>query len=282
MSVLHFDEALVKIHTTGVIAETVSMDSSNQLRPTYTIGRRQPLGQEPEGPQETNLQISYFFDINSDPVFRNTEFLKQLEDDKNPTKLKISVAGITGDYYLESFNIESAPNQTTKASASFISFWPLSGKLQSSNEEITGDFDFSHGWTTLVRSQDGYLQAPTYSLSYNFEANWQPTYKIGQKLPLQVNLMSANETINLTKDDYTHISFSGEDPCDNLFSCGSDQIEFIGVSIACDSGILDNLDKGINQHFPSIDLTGSKITESNLSIEVDDFARNQLILRNFY
>ena len=69
----------------------------------------------------------------------------------------------------------------------------------------------SHGWTSFISSATNYKDIPTYSFEYNLNARWQPIYIIGNKYPIQIQLLGGQESLKLVRDVYKEVQFSGEE-----------------------------------------------------------------------
>jgi hypothetical protein len=172
------------------------------------------------------------------------------------------------------------PNSTVKASASFVSYHPLTGDVgtkRTGENAITYNKSNSlaHGWTTFITNSGTAREVPIYEFSYQFRAQWNPIYTIGHTYPRQVQLLSAGEMIVLDKDDFRHIAFSGEKATDAFQSIYGDDfnIDMIRLQLKCDEDATKKLEIG---------MSGGVIVNSRLQTQVGEMIRTKIgINRNY-
>ena len=95
--------------------------------------------------------------------------------------------------------------------------------------------------------------------------------KIGQKTPTQVTLMSANETMNFTRDVFNHIDFTGSG-ITGVFNTDDSKIDVYSVSFLCE---------GTPSLF-NIDISGGKVKQEEVSVGLDDFVKVRTNVQKFY
>lgn len=274
---------MIFINRSGVLAESASIQSKNNLSPIYSIGKKGVVSQEQDGPIENQFDISYYLDLNREPSFA------QIDRIKNITGLfsgiTISIANISGlNCYLTDYKIGINPNSLVKVDASFVSYENLTGSLGVKPTGVISISDFSGnlamGWTTHVVSGTSYLNAPIYNFNYSFSVEWEPSYILGRQTPIQVDFISAKESFDFVRDTYNFINITGEEVARNnnlafINNNNNDStINLYGYSYIADS----------SRTTPtlSINLTGAKVQSSDFEIGVDDFGRNTFQAVNYY
>jgi hypothetical protein len=261
----------VKIGNSGILADSASLETTNSLQTVYTIGARM-FGQTPTGPIKSTLQISYFPEISNDQIFPMIGNFKR--EIPSIAATGMSVAGVEGSFYLDSLNIKATPNSPVKINASFTSYFPLTGYLQ--NKTPTTIFNVSessglaHGWDTYITLSD-HTTYPIYDFSYDFKANWEPEFVIGNLYPNQVHFMGGTENFNFVRDFYTDLSMSGNDILPFLNSVDKN------VSIF----EIANHNSTIYQNAMLIPLSG-KTRSSSIAANLDDFVRVSVSIENAF
>ena len=302
---IFFNNCDVVVNGTGVMAEQVSLSSANAVVAVRAMGKNLAETSDPDGQYSTSVRMTYYLEVEKDPVFANVlDYLGLVHNTVNPnyediTPNIIGVAGITGEYFLDSYSLSVSQNDVIKAQASYIGFKPPSGTIRKRSEKLDYADSFSglaHSWTTSLLADDGTILAPVYDFSYSFNAVLAPVLALGDKYPKQVMLMTAEETVNVTKDDNS-INHSGQGP---------DQfpITFYGESgWALFSGQLEdgsyfseyNPDSpprvkieplsglcGTSNHYMEFDFSGMKIESSDVSVDTNDFAKASFTLRRYH
>lgn len=277
---IYFDKVDVKVNNSGLLAESVTVESQNEIQPAYVLGKKGILNQVPEGPIETTFNISYYVKLDQEPVFAIVNELKNLTG--SYTGVNIEVAGCTGfQSYLVNYNLRSLPNELVKATANFITYTNLSGSLRESPQaSVTGiSGNLAIGWTTHVVSGNSYLTSPIYELEYSFDANWAPTYILGQSTPCSVEMLNGQETITVVRDVYKHIQFTGEEACEGNNALIPTHSNDKSIDILSYSFIGDN---SITTPVLTIDITGFRIKTINLEAKIDDWPRTVTnIIKNY-
>ena len=309
MPIKFYDIVAISVNNTELMAESARVQTENELRPIYAIGKNGTCNQLPNGSIKATFNINYYPVINQEPNYTQVNLIRNLVNSASLSGTKIRIAGITGyGCYLNSYTIQSTPNNLVKAAASYISFLPVSGQIQErtrSSESVdyidlstmtaSGDYETlatmtvsgdwgsiddpinlvysgsPHGWTTYVSNSNNSLIAPTYDFSYNFNANWQPIYQLGKKYPSEVHLMNATEEMSFTRDNFTQIQFSGE-AVTGQFITDDYTIDLYDLNVLVSQ----------NASCLQFNVSGAKITSSEASVQLDDFVRTQTKIRKFY
>lgn len=235
---IYFDNCDMVINSSGILAESASINAENTLSPIYAVGKRGILNQSPAGNNPLSFRFNYIAEISHEPNFSTVDLIKNLIDDSSYEGVTLEIGGITGfNCYLESYTLKSVPNDLVKASATYLTFSPLAGNLRNKRNytQYNANNALAHGWMTFVLSRTDAIQVPTYEFNYEFNAKWEPVYIIGQPEPSQVKLQDASERTMLVRDVFYNIQFSGEDACNSLINCQYDDqnIEIFNLAFLC-------------------------------------------------
>lgn len=277
MPIVYFDNTNVLVSSSGILSTNASISQSNELSPAYVIGKYQAINQVPRGPILSTFSFSYYPIVTKEPNYDILNTIRRLSDDFLYSGTTIEIAGVTGyNCYLSSYELQSAPNGLVKSNVVYDTFTPLSGQITSKTgtSDLYNPFDkIPHGWTTYISSSGNCLIAPTYNFTYKFNADWQPMYIIGQKIPYQVNLMKGTEEMSFVRDSFTHIQFSGEEVTGS-FITGDWLLELFNYQLiaaqTAGSGAL------------IFDISGAKIIDSKLVVDVGNFVRSETSIRRYY
>lgn len=285
---IYFDDVDISIkpkgaaNATGVLAQSCSLNISNNAREIYSIGRRGVGAVSPDGPAVASLDISYLLESENEPFFEIVRLLKQ----HNRDKTRIVFAGITGDFYLKGYTLQASPNSLIKANASFECFDFISGesshrfrrKGETASLTYNESKSITHGWTTyLIESGNHPKKNPTLNLSYSFEAVHIPSYAIGKQAPTQVDFMAGREKIKATKLDFynAHVSgITGQDT--NVANSGSfsGDAVFAPYLLSCRN---DKPDQSLE-----ISMSGAVITSSEVSVDVNGFPTTNITADKYF
>lgn len=309
MPIIFHDRTFCLVNMSGVMATNASISQSNAVEPAYVLGKYWAVNQVPQGPIKSTFSLSYYPTVSGDPNYHILNTVRGLTDDVLYSGTRIIIAGVTGyNCYLRSYEIRSSPNNLVKSSVTYDTFTPLSGQISPRAFSTTSDwgdlttmtssgdwedltvmttsgdwgsiedpvlefFDRNpHGWTSYISSSGNSLIAPTYDFSYKFDADWKPTYLIGQKFPTQVNFMRGTEEMSFVRDNFTHIQFSGEEVT-GTYITGDWKIDLFNyqlISTWNNSGAL------------TFDVSGAKIIDTKLVVDLDNFVRAATTIRRYY
>lgn len=216
---IEFQNCEVIINKSGILAESASLASTSPLSPLYALGRRSAICESPVGQFATTLNVSYIPETIWEPNLEIIADLKTAHNNFTYPFITGSVGGVTGDFYLQSYNLRSVPNEPNKATVSYVGFKHISGSLQ--DKQAATIFDplnstgTMHGWVTFPNMYST-NSAPIYEFQYDFRANWLPIYTLGNIYPTQVQLIGGAETLAFVRDVHSGILFSGESSVTHL------------------------------------------------------------------
>jgi hypothetical protein len=234
---LIFDNCDVTINGSGILATSASIASENSIESAYILGYKGPTNQIPNGPIKSVINYTYIPVISQEVNFGVSNKIKKMTDDSNYFGEKLELAGLTNDYcFLDNYNIKTTQNNIVEADSSYTTFWPLCGGLRNKTNNINylNNGDIAHSWSTYIVNSGDYNIKPIYNFNYNFRATWQPMYVVGQIYPVQVKLLSAQETISFDMDNYRNILFTGEEIYNNIFN--GNNVTFGNLTLQCSDG----------------------------------------------
>jgi len=280
---VYFDKAQVTVNGTGILADSVSIASTNALIPIYSLGKKGMGSQEPDGPIENQISLSYYLDLGREPIFPLLNTIKSITGIYSG--ITLSIANVTGlRCYLTKYQLVSTPNTLCKVNASFVSFHSLTGSLASRPLGIYPDADFSGrlamGWTTHPISLTSYQTSPIYNLNYSFNAEWEPIYILGQGDPFEIQFLNGEEEIEIIKDTFKVVQLTGEELVQNSSSAaintnGNDPlINLYGYKLISDNTLTSPT--------LNINISGAEILRSNITSEVDNYIRNTIIAKKYF
>jgi hypothetical protein len=276
-----YDNIDVAINGSGILAESAAIAQVNYLDPAYVLEKRGEMSQPVKDSIRSKIDIGYFVEVDHEPSLGIVDSIKKFRtDDHNAKPFTVEIANISGSFYLEDYQLRIQPNQIVKAAVSFVSYDPLSGDV--STKRVGSDAinynqtnSFAHGWTTFVTNSGVAREFPTYSFEYQFRASWNPIYSIGNPYPKQVQLLNAGEMLVLTRDDFKHVQFSGQQATEAFASeHGNDYVvDAVRLNLLCDSNTGQCLQIG---------MSGGVIVNSRLQAQVGEMVRSKIgINRNY-
>jgi len=278
--VLYFDNIDAVVNGTGILVEQATISSQNYLDPAYILEKRGELSQPVTDSIRHTLDLSYFVEVDNEPNLEIVNSLKQFrEDDYQASPYVIEVGGVSGEYFLQDYRTNFVPNKITKASVTFVGFTPTSGYLQPKKTGVqkvnyNKSSSFSNGWTTFASNSGNYFQLPTLDLQYNFRAAWNPIYTIGSKYPKQVQLLNASELAVFTREEFHHVTFSGQPVGEAMSQFSADKtFDALTVNYLCDSSNSEQL---------SFDISGSVIVRTSIQAQVGDVVRTKVAVNRNY
>jgi len=281
---IYFDEVDVLINNTGIYCDSATIGSENNLLPVYSIGNSR--GQfNPNGPIKHNLSLSYLLSVDQDPSFAIASGIKELTNDSSYTPITIEVNNLTGFYLLKSYSMAIRPNDLVRVNAQYESYWEMSGDFGS--QTYSGDYKdhtrLAHGNVTYLSTDLSYSEMPIYSIGYDFSAEWRPQYSMGKKYPVDKKLISASERIDIEKDTYTKIEFSGQEATNSFLANTTTGLDFMTLNTMCfseyDTGVKPFTGDYVNM---SINLSGFRIIQSDVEAQINDLMSNRVSMRKFY
>ena len=268
-----FNDINVLINGTPILCENASVSYDNSLQPVYPIGFLGTYNQVPTSAVKNNYQFSYLVRPDLEPNYIILNNLKINVSEKTT----IVIGNLSGEGYLDSYSLSCQPNQPTKANVSFVGFELLSGALQVKQSEINKSGDFTgiaHGWTTYLGASGDIQSQSILSLDYNFRVNWEPTFLLGRKNPLQVDFMSATEEIKFTSETFNNLSFSGTNLTDQYINATNSQYLLLFG--------LDLLSNNNKNNYLVFDITNYKINKTNLTASLNDMVKTEVTATKYY
>lgn len=265
MTPFYFDNVDVTVNKTGILCDNASLSISNSLKGLYTLGRRGVINSVTAGPLTNNLSLSYLLDVSNEPNYRIVDYLKTGHQSFLYEAIPIAIAGLTGSYFLQDYNIRISTNDIPKVSVNYTSYLPLTGNLFNKAGDYvyyqSGLSGLAHGWTTYIRGTGGnYLAYPCHEFEYDFKASWEPVFTLFSSYPSQIQFMSAEERMTLVQDNYTDLSFSGQNAQD-----------FWNFGAATGIDVLDlAFMRGDSNKIMTFCVTGSISTKNDINVSNDN------------
>ena len=276
MAFLYYDQVDVLVNNSGILATDASINSSNALKPVYVLGRKNSLGQIPNGPVRSNINLSYLAETFNDHGYNKVLLLKTGHENFNYPSDRIVIAGLTGNGYLTSYGFTVSPNEPVSISAAYDCYIDISGspttKLSSTKYNASSGSGIPYGMTCFAFTSGNYNVIPSYNFKYSFKVNWQPVYGLGAKEPLQVQYLGAEETFVLTRDAYTGIQFSGQAATGYFNATGNTDIDLIGL------GYL-NAD---TRYIMNFNMSGAQVVGHSVRSSNQGFVEIETTATNFY
>ena len=261
---VYFNQCDVGVQGTGVLAESVSIQSRNTLQSIYSLGKFGQRGQSPYGGLSSTFQLNYLPELNSEPNRLIAGQVVSLTGEY--TGVLLEVGGFSGfGCFLTSYGLEADVNDPVKAQANFITFKPLLGepanKLGVLSYNASGAV--GHGWSVYLTDTGDYLTNLAYNFSYQMRADWFPIYVLGKTEPTGVKLLSCQESISFSRDVPRNILHSGENASGFLSTTGDMRMRNIVFSCSNPSAPV----------YPEIriPLSGFQVVGSEISAQLDDF-----------
>lgn len=274
---IYYDQCDVVLNGSGIMAESAEIGVSPSLAPIYSLGRRGVWNQTPTAPITSNISINYYLESFFDHNKNTIDFIKTGDVTTYAPCSTIIIGNVTGSGYLDSFSFTAQPNSPIMANASYTCFHELIGDLQQKNNRYgynkTNSSGLAHGYTLHVTSSGNSQIIPTYSLNYSFSADWKPMYKIGDKNPIQINYLGANERFVLNRDVYTGLNLiSGVSMTGYLNVTGDTNLDIISLNSVANTTNLSTM---------NFNLSGAKVSNNLISAQIDDFVRIQTTAINY-
>jgi hypothetical protein len=267
----YFNELEVAISSNfgnrSLLAQNVTLNINRSVNSTYVISQQNSSQTIKTKENESTLDFTYFIDqydplLNAVNYIRTGVFFNSFPEVNIP--LAIKAAGISGMFYPTRYSLSITPNAKLTASVTLNNFSDLSGQLSPkpiSNVLLSGS-GVAHSWNAVM---SGNLTNQIYNVlnfNYDMNINWEPIYSIGQKRPRQLNLSAGQENFTIAVEDadsnFNNTTLSTSKNA-TLYS-----YNFIGSQIL------------------SINTSGSDIDSASLDVNMDDYARNKLVLKKTF
>lgn len=272
--IINFENCNVTIGGSGIFCDSASISTSNSVQPNYQIGINSPISYSPNGPLQSNIQLSYILK-NYDENYYIIKEIKEYTGILTKSPTIIDVGGITGIGYITNYSFQISSNEPVKASVSYTLFTGLAGTLTNKIKEVNNTGDWSgimHGLTSRI-IYGTTNSFPIFDMGYSFNTNWNPIYVINNQYPQQIDYINSEEEFSFTRENFYNINFTGEDVFDSFFNTATNgTIELNNLSY------LDNKPK---TSFV-FNITGGKVIESRIEAKTDDFVKTSTIIRKAY
>lgn len=206
---LYFNNCAVYVDNSGILADSVSLSSENGISKVNLLGYKDGFNKVIVGPVQNNLNLNYFPETSNEPIFSTCQYLSTGYENFNILPQQIVIGGVSGQFYLQSYNLSINPNEIIKSSASFIGYSEMSGSF-TENQSYTYQNTASNGNFVTFYKDSNIVPVRVYDFNYQLEASWTPEYVLGQTSPLQVQLSEKTETIRLTNDTFSKVLYSGQ------------------------------------------------------------------------
>ena len=248
-----------------VLAQNASITVNRSINSSYTIGRQNSSQMFKTKADETNVEFTYFPNT-SDPIYKCFDYIKtgiftnSFPETNIP--VQVALAGVSGSFYPSRYSLTVNPNSKIQASVSLSSFSNISGSLNNKTaiNNLASGSGIAHSWNAKVSGTAALYNVLDFA--YGISINWNPIYSVGQQRPRQVDLSAGEETFDFTIENFNS-NFSNAD-----------------LSTAENAKI--NITTFGNQSIMIINTSGSKIDSSNMSINLDDFAKNKISLKRSF
>ena len=248
-----------------VLAQNASITVNRSINSTYIIGRQNSSQMFKTKADETNVEFTYFPNI-SDPIYKCFDYIKtgiftnSFPETNIP--VQVALAGVSGSFYPSRYSLTVNPNSKIQASVSLSSFSNISGSLNNkiAINNLASGSGIAHSWNAKVSGTAALYNVLDFA--YGISINWNPIYSVGQQRSRQVDLSAGEETFDFTIENFNS-NFSNTD-----------------LSTAENAKI--NITTFGDQSIMIINTSGSKIDSSNMSINLDDFAKNKISLKRSF
>ena len=283
---IFFNNCDIRVEGTGVMASQVTITSQSPVIPVRTVGRNR-AHVAAGGFYQNSLKFSYFVNIDEDPCFARVTDLKNTINFSGLSSQTIECAGVTGSYYLQSYQISVPESDIVQATVSFVGYELVTGELRDKVDQYdyiqSGFSGFAHAWTAKLSSDDGELDVPLYDFNYNYKAGIKPIYVIGKKFPTQVQFLTSEEEINIIRDRYKPLTFAGESG-NVIFGVpeageiwhapdNNPRIKLLKLATLCDDKITDAIE---------IDVSDSTFESTSMTINTNDFVTINMSATRYY
>jgi len=268
---LHYKNVKVGINGTGLLAESAQVDVSNNLIPIFSLGKKGLITMTPNGELGGTVTFNYLVEPGNEPVNGICKYVRENAQSSYDAYV-VEVGGISGSYFLESYSVRAAANDAVTASASFVTYYPVSGQLVAApmNLNPRNNSGIAHAYTTTFFN--GNTQITTGKIANfdcSFRANWNPVYTLGRKEPTHVLLTSAEERYNIEREFFKNVTISGEALSSNI---NIDKIKIFELSyLVNNTG--NFIDFNIDNHF---------LRNVNVDAVLDDIVRVSFSAEKIY
>ena len=283
---IFFNNCDVRVDGTGVMASQASLNSQSPTIAMRSIGRNRPHISA-GGRYQNALKFNYYINIDNDPCYARVTDLKETTNFSGLSPQVIEIAGISGSYYLQQYELNLAQNEIAEASVTYVGYELTTGALRDKKDQYdyiqSGFSGFAHAWTAKITSNDGDVDVPVYNMNYAYKAQINPIFVLGKKFPTQVQFVSADEDITIIRDKYKPLTWYGESGFVMFGTQGEGEewhaadhnprVELLKLATLCDDSITDSM---------VIDVSNSIFESEQLSLDTNDFATINMASTKYY
>lgn len=211
---LKFKNCEVSVSGVTILADSASVNESNNVRPVVAQRYRGQVSSTPFGGVSHTIDISYTTETNSEPNFYLAKNIRDYVIADFP--VQVTVGGLTGSAYLSAYSLDIIPNQPVKAKVQYVIFGDVSGSLSNQSATTANSYNSQNGsgvghyWTTSAKKIDGSQIGSIIQGNYSFRAEWRPAFIIGRPSPVDVKFISAQEDYSLLSEYEVHTKISGQ------------------------------------------------------------------------
>ena len=292
---IYFNDVEVTVNGTGILANSASISSRNQIQPVRVLGRKGIAFQAPAGPIQSDFNISYMPETDNEPNYNIVKALQAYGgtggNQFQNRGVIVEIAGVSGYCYLNGYNLSVSPNAPAEASVSFVAYKKVTGSLRRKGDyphaavtyNAQNSDRLAHGWTTYFTTEAETRTNQIYDFGYDFSINWQTAHALKETAPYSVRFMSAEETITITRDITSDMVWSDVTPYSGTPATGvlfpnkrpgkSTTINLHSVGLLCDQSD----DKKL-----SFNTSGAMVTQHDGNVAMDDMVKNTVTIKNYY
>ena len=248
----------ILVNNTGILASSATIAQTNTISNTYFLGGTTTNFTAPQGPYKTELSINYLPFIEGDP---NYHILNSLKTIRSGEGIGINLGGVTGLFYLNNYSFKIGANSAIFLTCAYTCYNNLTGTFTGIQFNTTGNINELIGTSCAITWGGAATEIDDiYSLDYQAQIGWKPSYKIGQKEPYKVTYLSMEETYNVETENSFFIDFYGS-------MLGSVLSGYTSISLK------PAIDTGASPQVYS--LSSSKLQSINIPISNSDVIRNR-------
>lgn len=273
---IFFDQIDVTVNGTGILAENASVSVQADLVPAYVIGRRGIVDQAPSQGINNSVSLSYFLEVDNEPNYGIVDQIRNFSsttEELQPTT--INIGGISGVFYLRSYQLKVAPNTPAKVTASYVGYNQVSGNVAEKAGTVNYNASNGSGIGFGFASVGGnHTLKEAFDFNYSFQANYIPVFALGSQEPISVKLMGASEDMSISKTGFYDPSFTGTNPDGTLFNQnGSTGVQIFGLKLFCEDDSSQSVD---------INVSGTKVKSTSVGHSVNEISRSTTTFSKYF
>lgn len=274
-----FETAQILVNNSGIVADTVSLSTEGTSTPVFVAGSKQYTQNAEFGNPVNKLSLSYIPMMNFDPILDTVKYYSTGNYwDADSPFLRISLGGVSGIFYLDSFSLRTENNSPVSCSISLTNYHGLSGSLASNTPIISDrspdELYALHSAALDLYSGNSFFYNFFDSINYSMAVEYGVNYTIGRVNPYKITPTLTSENLNIALDTYTAINYSG-------LSNGAYISNVTGINLYSLSKVFsDQLGTYPYYTFP-IYLTGFFVKNSSMNINTNDIVKTEYTFNRF-